>query len=264
VILRFSKFHGTGNDFVMIDGRNQDIALLDNRVIRSLCERRFGIGADGLIILEDSSSFDFRMRYFNADGKEGTMCGNGGRCITAFAHELGLTSRDAMFEGIDGVHSSTILPNGEIRLRLKDVDGIRWMEDGYIIDTGSPHFVRFVEQLNELDVLGEGREIRMQGRFGDRGINVNFVETGSSPNRISVRTYERGVESETYSCGTGVAAAAICAYYHFKSDIFSYHVHTRGGNLNVAFKEQHHTSFRDVHLTGPALHVYDGTIEVSR
>ena len=156
------------------------------------------------------------------------------------------------------------MPNGEIRLKLKDVDGIRWIEDGYLVDTGSPHFVKFVQQLDQVDVLHEGREIRNQARFGPKGINVNFMESAYSSNKISVRTYERGVEAETYSCGTGVTAAAICAYYHHKSDIFSYHVRTPGGNLNVSFHARHHSQFSDVYLTGPASHVYNGTIEIAR
>jgi diaminopimelate epimerase len=263
VIVKFSKYHGTGNDFIMIDGRSQDTAFLNHQLIRMVCERRFGIGGDGMIILEESEPCDFKMRYFNADGYEGTMCGNGGRCITAFAQNLGIISIDADFEGIDGTHSATVLPNGEIRLRLKDVDGIRWAEDGYLIDTGSPHFVQFVTHLTEMDVEQLGREIRNQDRFGKKGVNVNFVELGENPNLISVRTYERGVETETYSCGTGVTAAAICSYFHFKSDIFSYHIHTRGGNLNVTFKAQHHSHFTDIHLTGPAAKVFDGTLEIT-
>ena len=163
------------------------------------------------------------------------MCGNGGRCITAFARDLGLVSMDTTFEGIDGLHSASLLPNGEIRLKLKDVEGIRWMEDGYLLDTGSPHFIKFVSNLDELNVEQEGRKIRMQSRWGKKGVNVNFVEIGASANRLSVRTYERGVENETYSCGTGVTAAAICSYFHNKSDSLSYHIHTLGGNLNVSF-----------------------------
>jgi diaminopimelate epimerase len=263
MIVHFSKFHGTGNDFVIIDGRGRDLGLLDRGVIHTLCDRHFGIGADGLIILSESRNRDFSMRYFNSDGNEGTMCGNGGRCITAFARELGIIRLDAAFEGIDGVHSATILPNGEIRLKLKDVDGIRWVEDGYLLDTGSPHFVKFVAQLRNIDVEQEGREIRNQARFGKKGINVNFVEAEVNSNRISVRTYERGVEAETLSCGTGVTAAAICSYFHFKNDILSYSITTAGGKLNVAFRAQHHSQFSDIHLTGPASHVYDGSIEIS-
>lgn len=264
MIVQFSKYHGTGNDFVMIDGRKQDTSGFEHPLIHKICDRRFGIGGDGLIILHESAPLDFRMQYFNADGHEGSMCGNGGRCITAFARDLGIIRMDTRFEGIDGDHEAAILPNGEIRLKLNDVDGVRWAEDGYLIDTGSPHFVKYVTQLDELNVEEEGKEIRNQARFGRKGVNVNFIETTGGSNKISVRTYERGVEAETFSCGTGVTAAAICSYFHFKSDIFSYHVHTLGGNLNVSFKAQHHTHFTDIYLTGPTARVYEGSIEIKR
>ncbi len=260
--VHFSKYHGTGNDFVMIDGRNQETLRFDREIIRQICDRRFGVGGDGLIILNEGTGVDFSMRYFNSNGLEGSMCGNGGRCITAFAEHLGIISMETVFLGIDGIHSASMLPNGEIRLKLMDVNGLRWAGDGYMLDTGSPHFVKFVSRLEEIDVAREGEEIRNQSRFGKDGINVNFVETSENSNKISVRTYERGVEAETLSCGTGVTAAAICSYFHNKNNIFSYHVHTRGGNLNVSFKVQHHSNFTDVFLTGPVAHVFDGNIEV--
>lgn len=262
MIVQFTKYHGTGNDFIMIDGRLSDTSSLKHQMIRLMCERRFGIGGDGLIILQQSDQYDFKMRYFNADGHEGSMCGNGGRCITAFARDLGIITSETTFEGIDGFHSASLLPNGEIRLKLKDVDGLRWMEDGYLLDTGSPHFVKFVSSLDELNVDQEGREIRNQSRFGKGGVNVNFVESGGSTNKISVRTFERGVENETYSCGTGVTAAAISSYFHDKSDILSYHTHTLGGNLNVSFRPRHHSQFTDIYLTGPAEKVFEGSIEI--
>jgi len=262
MIVQFAKYHGTGNDFIMIDGRESNTPSLDHMMIHSLCDRRFGIGGDGLIILQQSEQYDFKMRYFNADGHEGSMCGNGGRCITAFARDLGIITMETTFEGVDGIHSASLMPNGEIRLKLKNVDGIRWMEDGYLLDTGSPHFVKFVSGLDELNVNHEGREIRNQSRFGKGGVNVNFVETGRNKNKISVRTFERGVENETYSCGTGVTAAAICSYFHDKSDIFSYHIHTLGGNLNVSFRSRHHSQFTDIHLSGPALRVFEGSIDI--
>ena len=199
----------------MIDGREQDTGYLDNDLIQQICHRRFGIGSDGLIILEEGKRSDFKMRYFNSDGFEGTMCGNGGRCITAFARHLQIIGLETTFEGIDGKHSASILPDGEIRLKLKDVNGLRWVEDGYLVDTGSPHFVKFITGLDQAEVETEGREIRSQSRFGKGGVNVNYVEQGGGSNRISVRTFERGVEAETFSCGTGVAAAAICSYFHY-------------------------------------------------
>jgi diaminopimelate epimerase len=247
----------------MIDGRNQDTTIFNPRYIHWICDRRLGIGADGLIILEQGEKADFRMRYFNSDGNEGTMCGNGGRCITLFASRLGLTGTDARFEGIDGLHTSTILPDGLIKLKLKDVEGIHQLEDGYLVDTGSPHFVKFVPQLDQLDVELEGREVRNQSRFGKGGVNVNFVVQEGTSGHIRVRTYERGVEAETLSCGTGVTAAAICSWFHYDADIFSYHVQTLGGILEVSFKADDQHRFTDIYLTGPSLHVFDGTVELN-
>jgi len=262
MLVHFSKYHGTGNDFVMIDGRELDTSLFDTKMIRRLCDRRFGIGGDGLIIVEESKQFDFTMRYFNADGREGTMCGNGGRCITAFANYLGISSTKSTFEGKDGPHEASILSNGEIRLKLVDVGGIDHLEDGYLLDTGSPHFVSFVNKLEQISVEREGAEIRHQSRFGKGGVNVNFVELGPATDEITVRTFERGVEGETWSCGTGVAAAAITASFHTGSDILSYQVLTRGGKLNVGFKSQENQHFTEIYLTGPTSHVYDGTIDI--
>jgi len=263
MLVHFSKYHGTGNDFVMIDGRRQESLMFGTSIIRRLCDRRFGIGADGLIILEESKTSDFNMYYFNADGREGSMCGNGGRCITAFAAGLGIINTHATFEGIDGLHEASILPNGEIRLRLSDVSGIEQLEDGYLLDTGSPHFVNFVKDLELIDVEHKGAEIRHESRFGKGGVNVNFVEQGQLANEIKVRTFERGVEGETWSCGTGVTAAAITTCFHSGTDNLSYKVQTRGGKLEVAFKVRGERKVTDIYLTGPASHVYDGTIEIA-
>ena len=262
MLVHFSKYHGTGNDFVMLDGRELDISLFDTKVIRQLCDRRFGIGGDGLIILEESKRYDFTMRYYNADGREGTMCGNGGRCITAFARGLGICSTHTTFEGIDGVHEASILSNGEIRLRLVDVSGIDQLADAYLLDTGSPHFVHFVNDIDQIAVEMEGAEIRHQERFGPGGVNVNFVEQGPTSHEIRVRTFERGVEGETWSCGTRVAAAAISTCFHTRSDNSSYKILTRGGELNVSFKSQADQRFTEIYLSGPASHVYDGSIDI--
>ena len=262
MLVHFSKYHGTGNDFVMLDGREQKGLIPDSGQIRQLCDRRFGIGADGLIILEESSRYDFRMRYFNADGLEGTMCGNGGRCITAFAERLGLIKNQASFEGIDGSHESSILPDGQIRLKLSDVSGIRTLEDGYLLDTGSPHFVTYVKKLERIQVLSEGARIRHQARFAPGGVNVNYVERSEESHIISVRTYERGVENETWSCGTGVTAAVIATAYHTGTDQVSWLVNTQGGQLKVDFKPSGEQMYEQIYLTGPASHVYDGSIEI--
>jgi diaminopimelate epimerase len=261
MLVHFSKYHGTGNDFVLIDGREQNTSLLDQSLIHHICHRRFGIGADGLIVMEKSEGYDFTMRYFNADGGEGTMCGNGGRCIVAFAHQLGIAGSETTFEGIDGIHSASILSSGEIRLKLSDVSGIQSLEDGYLLNTGSPHFVKFVENLEQVVVEQEGKEIRHQTRFGEEGVNVNFVEPGTDTDTIFVRTFERGVEAETWSCGTGITAAAICSFLHHKSDKVSYRVSTKGGELQVSFQPKPDLLFTNVYLTGPASHVYNGSIQ---
>ena len=262
MLVHFSKYHGTGNDFVMIDGREKDNSLFNTSLIKRLCDRRFGIGGDGLIILEKSDRFDFTMRYFNADGKEGTMCGNGGRCITSFAHRLGIVNEKISFEGIDGLHSASILPGGDVKLKLADVTGIERLKDGYLLNTGSPHFVKLVKNLDEVDVRVDGAEIRHQKRFGEGGVNVNFIESGPDSEEISVRTFERGVEAETWSCGTGVTASALAVHLHFMSDTFSYRIKTRGGLLNVSFSPGDYKNYTDIYLTGPVSHVYDGTIDV--
>jgi diaminopimelate epimerase len=263
MLVHFSKYHGTGNDFVMIDGRALDDTLFNSSLIMRLCDRRFGIGADGLIILQESRTLDFTMRYFNSDGREGTMCGNGGRCITAFAANLGIIGTETSFEGIDGKHEASILSQGDIRLKLADVQGITRLKDGFLLDTGSPHFVSFVSKLEFMDVEKEGARIRKEPRFGQGGVNVNFVERGRSPGEISVRTYERGVEGETWSCGTGVCAAAISTCFDSGTDNQSYNVHTRGGELNVTFIQKGRQHFSAIYLTGPASHVYDGTVDIA-
>jgi diaminopimelate epimerase len=262
MLVHFSKYQGTGNDFVMVDGRSQDVSSFDTRLIQRLCDRRFGVGGDGLIILEESAKYDFIMRYFNADGTVGTMCGNGGRCIAAFAQQLGIIKGRTTFEGIDGAHSASMLSSGDIRLKLVDVSEIERLEDGYLLHTGSPHFVKLVNHLEEVDVEREGREIGHQGRFGEGGANVNFMEADSASGKIAVRTFERGVEAETWSCGTGVTAAAISAVVHFKADTLSYQIKTRGGTLQVDFETQDQKHFTQIYLTGPASHVYDGTLEI--
>jgi len=264
MLVHFSKYHGTGNDFIMIDGRSQQSSLFSSGIIKHICDRRFGVGGDGLILLEESPGYDFTMRYYNADGQEGTMCGNGGRCISAFARRLGLISQEVtVFEGIDGIHTASFSSQGEIRLKLADVSGIQELEDGYLLNTGSPHFVKLSENLEGIDVEHLGAEIRNQERFGPGGVNVNFLEAEDGRDKIAVRTFERGVEGETWSCGTGVTAAAILASFHFDTDIRSFQVKTRGGLLKVTFERKDKQNFRDIYLTGPASHVYDGTIEIT-
>lgn len=246
----------------MIDGRGKDTSFFNESLISRLCHRRFGVGADGLIILEESRESDFHMRYYNSDGREGTMCGNGGRCITLFAARLGIIQHETTFEGIDGRHQAILIDDNSIRLRLKDVKGVDSLEDGYLLDTGSPHFVKFVPGVSNLDVEKLGKEIRNQARFGKNGVNVNFVAQSEGPGTIEVRTFERGVEAETYSCGTGVTAAAICSFFQFGTDIISYRVETRGGMLQVEFNPADPDHIKEVFLTGTATEVFTGSIEI--
>ena len=262
VKIEFYKYHGNGNDFIILDNRLNQIAL-DCPRIAFLCDRHFGIGADGLMLLESQSGFDFSLKYFNSDGNESTMCGNGGRCITAFANELGIIKKKARFTAIDGYHEAEILSKhaGQciIRLKMKDTRPGQEFEDGYFIDTGSPHFVKFVSDLAAVDVRAEGRSLRNDKRFAPGGCNVNFVEI--TPAGISVRTYERGVENETLSCGTGVTASALITAFLNKSNARYYFVHTRGGEFKVHF-HQLASEFTEIYLEGPAAFVFKGEITI--
>ncbi|MCF8387858.1 MAG: diaminopimelate epimerase [Bacteroidales bacterium] len=257
----FTKYHGTGNDFILIDNRKLDFPA-DQKTISLMCNRRLGVGADGLILLNPSDDLDFSMRYFNSDGNEGSMCGNGGRCITAFAAKLGIISREAEFSGIDGTHSSMILPGTapilNIKLSLMPVQGIKEMDGDLILDTGSPHYVNFKDSILDLDVFDEGRKIRKSEAFPE-GINVNFAEILSTGS-IKLATYERGVEAETLSCGTGVTAAAIAAHHSGRINEQNITVITRGGELQVSFTaESGH--YEDIWLQGPATEVFTGEYE---
>ncbi len=258
--IQFTKYHGTGNDFIMIDARAFIATIFTEEFVRELCDRHLGIGADGLILLMKDAQLDFRMKYFNSNGREGTMCGNGGRCITAFAKNLGIIKEKAVFCGIDGLHESVINENGHISLKMIDVNDIKVLDDGFLIDTGSMHFVSFHKDLSSLDVYSEGKEIRHQARFGSEGTNVNFVQI-ISDHELKIRTYERGVENETLSCGTGSVAAAISAYLRTNTDKNSYLIHAPGGDLNVSFNSANREYFTNIWLKGPAEFVFKGEIE---
>lgn len=255
-MIHFYKYQGTGNDFILIDNRQQNIKLQQAQ-IGLLCHRKFGIGADGLMLLETADNAHFRMVYYNADGNESTMCGNGGRCISAFAQKLGLVSTEAHFVAIDGVHHATWLNEHLIALQMNDVKDIQHFKDHSILDTGSPHYVSWQPSVAQLDVFAQGRNIRNLAAFAPNGINVNFVEKTNEG--LWVRTYERGVEDETLSCGTGVTACAIAAS-GIQLGTFSTKIQTPGGALQVAFtKDSSHTA-KNVVLTGPATFVFEGSI----
>ncbi len=257
--LNFFKYQGAGNDFVVIDNRNQIFNGNDPRLIAFLCDRRFGIGGDGLMLLEQVDIYDFKMVYFNSDGFEASMCGNGGRCIVSFAKHLGLIDQSTRFLAADGVHDALIDSKGLVDLRLNDVDQITVFEDGYFLNTGVPHFVKFVEDLSVIDVAQEGRELRYDPRFQTSGTNVNFVQQKGK--HLVVYTYERGVECETLACGTGVSASALSAA--FKSGILNgqFDIEAKGGKLSVRFKGSN-GHYSDVWLKGPALQVFEGFIEM--
>jgi diaminopimelate epimerase len=277
--LPFSKYQGTGNDFVMIDQRQTHyLAKSNTALIKQLCDRRFGIGADGLILLENSSdteggqNADFEMIYFNADGSEGSMCGNGGRCLVGFAKALEVFENQCVFNAVDGLHEAKVRADNWVELKMIDVSAVETGKDYYLMNTGSPHFVVFVEDLSDIDVYENGREIRYSERFRTEGVNVNFVEIQKEGSGLTVATYERGVEAETYSCGTGVTAAAIAYALHKKKieTALKIPILTKGGNLEVHFSQNRASAegntegvaFTNIWLCGPATPVFQGVIEI--
>ncbi len=258
--LHFYKYQGTGNDFILADNRKNDISLTTTQ-INNLCDRRFGIGADGLMLLNQKEGFDFEMKYYNADGKPGTMCGNGGRCMTKFAYHLGIHRELYRFLAADGVHEAEIDTDGIVSVKMKDVNTFRKFHNDFIVDTGSPHYIKMTSNVMELDVFKKGTEIRHSKEFEEEGINVNFVEQSEEVDKIIVRTYERGVEDETLSCGTGVTAAALVCY-HNENGFNEVEVITLGGKLSVEFDKIDEYKFENIWLCGPADKVFEGTVEI--
>jgi diaminopimelate epimerase len=254
--ISFSKYQGTGNDFVMIDNRLQIFPKNDVTLIEKLCHRRFGIGADGLILLENDSTTDFKMVYYNSDGNESSMCGNGGRCIVAFANKLNIISDSTVFLATDGLHEATINQSGIVSLKMKDVTELKVTDDYIFLDTGSPHHVTLVENLMHFNVKNEGAAIRYSDLYGKSGSNVNFVEQ-ISDNHFALRTYERGVEDETLSCGTGATAVAVAMNVIGKTNSNHIQLDVQGGNLQVHF-EKKDDIFVNVFLVGEATFVYQG------
>lgn len=258
--ISFFKYQGAGNDFILVDNRQKQI-FLETSQIQRLCDRHFGIGADGLILLEESEKADFKMIYFNSDGKESTMCGNGGRCIVAFAKKLGIIPHNTtIFEAIDGLHHAEILSYNLIKLKMQNVTNIKKHGNDFILNTGSPHYVKISENIKEIDVLKEGRNIRYSETFKEKGINVNFVEI-KNEHHIMVRTYERGVENETLSCGTGVTACALvmAEMLHLSSGCIE--ITTLGGILKVEF-EKKDSIYQNIFLIGNADNVFKGEIQI--
>ncbi|NJB85589.1 diaminopimelate epimerase [Lewinella marina] len=262
--LTFYKYHGAGNDFILLDDRAGKLAdRLSPTHVARLCDRHFGVGADGLMLLRPAPpEFDFEMVYFNADGSGSTLCGNGGRCIVRFAADLGIERDIYRFLASDGPHEATLTPAGDIALGMADVETIREVGADYEIDTGSPHYLRFVENLDTVDVVAEGRALRQSPPYRDKGINVNFVR--QRPDGLDIATYERGVEDETLACGTGVTAAAIGSLMrrpNIPDGPFLVPVQARGGSLSVSGEKQN-GRFTNLQLIGPATFVFTGTISL--
>ena len=254
--VHFYKYQGTGNDFVIIDNRNKEFPIDNTQLIEQLCDRKFGIGADGLILLENSDTTDFKMVYFNADGNQSSMCGNGGRCIVAFAKYLNIIDTETSFMAIDGIHYATINGN-RVNLQMSNIENIEVQDSHIFLNTGSPHHIEYVENVSEIDVKNLGKEIRNGAPYFQEGTNVNFVEQ-VNPNTFKVRTYERGVEDETLSCGTGVTAVAIASNYLEKTNEETINIETLGGKLSVNFIKEN-TIFKSVFLNGPTQLVFQGT-----
>jgi diaminopimelate epimerase len=260
-MIQFYKYQGAGNDFIMVDDRSLQFPAANAELIHHLCTRRFGVGADGLILLQNAEGYDFGMVYFNADGRHGSMCGNGGRCIAAFARDLGIGNGEKLsFLAVDGPHEA-ILNENEIELRMQDVPEIIPHAVSFILNTGSPHYVIFQPDVMQFNILKLARAIRYSHEFEKEGINVNFVEeTGF--NSLIVRTYERGVEDETFSCGTGVVASAMAQFYRNSPSEARSHeafITTKGGTLKVKFDYSPSGGFSNVWLIGPAFKVFEGT-----
>lgn len=255
--LTFYKYHGAGNDFVIVDNRDLTFPADNIAYVEWLCGRRFGIGADGLMLLQNFNGYDFEMRYYNSDGREASMCGNGGRCIVAFAHKMGIIGSKTSFIAVDGLHDAIIEPDGDVNLRMSDVNFIETDGNEYFLDTGSPHFVRFLDTLEGVDILTEGRKVRYSERFKEKGTNVNFVKQDG--NKLTVFTYERGVEAETLACGTGITASALSAALRNGLSKGFYPVIAKGGNLSVSY-EKTETGFTNIWLKGPATFVFKGEL----
>lgn len=263
--MKFYKYEGTGNDFIFIDNRDNSFPKTDIKRIEKLCDRRFGIGADGLILLENDSETDFRMVYFNSDGNPSSMCGNGGRCIVAFAKSLHLINDQTTFLAADGLHKAFILENGIISLGMKNVDDVKIHDDYVFLNTGSPHHVMLVEEIENYEVKINGAKIRYSDLYGKEGSNVNFVkqlflQDSKQPNHFRLRTYERGVEDETYSCGTGATAVAIAMSAIGKTNSNHVYLDVEGGKLEVTFDKVDHV-YTNIFLKGAASFVFKGEIE---
>ena len=257
----FFKYQGTGNDFILVDNRSKAFSNLSQEEIERICDRRFSIGADGLMMLNQKDGYDFEMKYYNSDGKPGSMCGNGGRCMVRFAYDLGIHKESYHFLASDGQHEAEIETGSNIvNLKMRDVQGYKEENGHFIVDTGSPHYIKFVKDVMGVDVVKEGSEIRNSEPYAKEGINVNFVQS-KGDDEIIVRTYERGVEDETYSCGTGVTASALVCH-HNEVGYNDVTVDTKGGKLVVKYDRSYDNMYTNIWLCGPAEKSFEGKVEV--
>jgi diaminopimelate epimerase len=260
VKIQFYKYQGTGNDFILVDNRDKAINHHNSQLIKHLCDRRFGVGADGILFLQNIEGYDFEMVYYNADGQPSSMCGNGGRCIVAFAKYLGVIENETNFLAVDGPHYAKISDEGDwVSLQMIDVDAITMDNAAYVLNTGSPHYVALADNLTHKDVFAEGYAIRNNDTYRANGINVNFVEPAGDG--YFVRTFERGVEDETYACGTGVTAVALAmAKHHNQSGHIVTPIKVLGGNLTIRFNYDGE-KFTGIFLEGPAMQVFNGEVD---
>jgi diaminopimelate epimerase len=261
VKIQFYKYQGAGNDFILVDNRDSVINHHDSQLIAHLCNRRFGIGGDGIMFLQNKEGYDFEMVYYNADGQPSSMCGNGGRCIVAFARFLGIIKNETDFLAVDGPHHARISAAGDwVSLQMIDVDSITRDAGAYVLNTGSPHYVKLVDDLQHKNVYQEGYAIRNNATYRANGINVNFVEPNGTG--YFVRTFERGVEDETYACGTGVTAVALAmAKHNNQTGTIETPIKVLGGDLNIRFTYDGKT-FTNIFLEGPAVQVFDGEVDI--
>lgn len=258
--IKFYKYEGTGNDFIILDNRDGKYDGVGADEAKKLCHRKFGVGADGLMLMNKKEGYDFEMIYFNADGSSSTMCGNGGRCMIQFAYDMGIHQYTYSFFAVDSKYVAEIENDKSIKLKMNDVNEVAYHGGYSVLHTGSPHFVKFASDVENIDVVETGREIRYSKAFAENGINVNFVEN-TDENAIYVRTYERGVEDETLSCGTGVTAAALMAA-HNPVGFNRVEVQTPGGKLSIEFTKIDEQHFENIWLCGPANQVYSGEIDI--
>ena len=259
--IHFDKYQGAGNDFILLDNREGNYTNLTMEQRKSLCNRNMGIGADGLILIVNSTEADFEMRYFNSDGNLSTLCGNGGRCAVAFAHQRKIIGEETRFKAVDGIHKAQLISSDLVRLEMKAVHSFTTYDAAVVTDTGSPHYVKLVKEAATIDVQKEGAAIRYSKDFAPEGINVNFVEK-KSEQRFVIRTYERGVENETLACGTGAVAAALVLHFLGETGgATEVELQASGGVLNVDFQLNQRT-YQNVHLQGPATFIFSGTINL--